>query len=167
MLGLCLGPTAQIYGDGVESSGETLDVFFHDRGNIPPARNENHSFKRGKSASYLWIGTAQLEQVKELDVDEVENLPPMDEEVVLMGTKREIYCPPVRCIEALRANGPAEKNAYAMKSAFKTAFKNNEERQHALKALPPNTIQRRVSSNTKAVFKTTSLQGEHSHKQSE
>ncbi len=84
-----------------------------------------------------------------------------------MGTKREIYCPPVRCIEALRVNGPSEKNAYAMKSAFKTAVKNYEQRQRALKALPPNRSQRRASSNTKAKHKTTSLQGEHSHKQSE
>ncbi len=84
-----------------------------------------------------------------------------------MGTKREIYCPPVRCIEALRVNGPSEKNAYAMKSAFKTAVKNYKERQRALKALPPNRSQRRASSNTKAKHKTTSLQGELSHKQSE
>ncbi len=84
-----------------------------------------------------------------------------------MGTKGEIYCPSVRCIEAQRVNGPSEKNAYAMKSAFKTAFKNYRERQRALKALPPNTRQRKANCNTKAVHKTTSLQGEHSHKQSE
>ncbi len=78
-----------------------------------------------------------------------------------------MYCPPVRCIEALRVKFLSEKNAYAMKSAFKIAFKNNEERQRALKALQPNTNQRRANSNTKAVHKTTSLQGEHSHKQSE
>ncbi len=60
LLRLHLGPTAQIYGDGVESSGEKWEVLFDDRGKIPAARNEDHSFKRGKSASYLWIGTAQL-----------------------------------------------------------------------------------------------------------
>ncbi len=54
-------------------------------GKIPPARNHNHSFKRGRPASYLWVGMAQLEQVKELAVDEVENLPPTDEEVELKG----------------------------------------------------------------------------------
>ncbi len=79
----------------MESSLETLDVLFDDRRKIPPARNEYHSFKRGKSASYRWIGTAQLEQVKELVVDEVENLPPMDEEVTLIKTDREIYYPTV------------------------------------------------------------------------
>ncbi len=109
------GPTAQIYCDDVESSLETLDAFFDDRGKILAARNEDHSFKRGKSASYRWIGTAQLEQVKELVADEVENLPPIDEEVVLLRFERKIYCPPVMCIEALRVNGPSEKNAYAMK----------------------------------------------------
>ncbi len=64
-------------------------------------------------------------------------------------------------------HSPSEKNAYAMKSAFKTTVKNYEERQRALKALPPNRSQRRASSNTKAKHKTTSLQGEHSHKQRE
>ncbi len=88
------GPTAQIYCDGVESSLETLEVFSDDRGKIPAARNEDHSLKRGKSASYCWIGTAQLEQVKERVVEEVENLLLIDEELVLMRTEREIYFPP-------------------------------------------------------------------------
>ncbi len=66
LLRLDLGPTAQVYGDGVESPGETWDDFFDDQGKIPAARNEDHSFKRGKSASYLWIGTTQLKQVKQL-----------------------------------------------------------------------------------------------------
>ncbi len=86
-----LRPTAQIYCDGAESSLKTLDVFFEERGKIPPARNADHSFKRKMSASYR---TAQLKQVKELAVDEVGNLQSIDEEVALMKTEREIYCPP-------------------------------------------------------------------------
>ncbi len=84
-----------------------------------------------------------------------------------MRFERKIYCPPVMCIEALRVNGPSEKNAYAMKSVPKTVFRNYEERQCASKALPPNTDKRKTNSNTKAVYKMTSLHGEHSHNQRE
>ncbi len=45
LLWLHRGPTAQIYGDDVESSGETWDVFFDEQGKIPAVRNEDHSFK--------------------------------------------------------------------------------------------------------------------------
>ncbi len=41
LLRLHLGPTAQAYGDSVESSGEAWDVFFDDQGKIPAARNED------------------------------------------------------------------------------------------------------------------------------
>ncbi len=79
-----LRPIAQIYGDGVESALKAWDVFFEDRGKIPPARNADHSFKRKMSASYR---TAQLKQVKELVVDEVGNLQSIDEEAVC-----GVYC---------------------------------------------------------------------------
>ncbi len=80
---------------GTEKPLEILDVFSDTRGHIPAARNEDHSFKRGKSDSYGSIGTAQLKQVEQLVVNEVENLPPIDEEVVLVRPEREIYYPPV------------------------------------------------------------------------
>ncbi len=62
------------------------------------------------------------------------------------------------CIETLRVNDPAEKNAYTLTLEIKAVFKNYMERQAASKALPPNTYQRNANGNTKTMHKTTSFQ---------
>ncbi len=66
--------------------------------------------------------------------------------------------PCVMCIETLRVNGPAEKNAYTLTLEIKAVFKNYMERHAVSKALPPNTYQRKANGNTKTVHITSSFQ---------
>ncbi len=73
---------------------ETLVAFFDDPWKIPATGRRGQSFKRRKSASYDWNGTTQLVCVDELVVEEVENIPLVEEEVVLLRTKRETYYSP-------------------------------------------------------------------------
>ncbi len=80
-----------MYCDGGESYLVTLHAFFDDRGKISAACKEDHSSKRGNSTSFYGIIMGQLEQVKDLVMDEVENLPPINEKAALMRTEREIY----------------------------------------------------------------------------
>ncbi len=62
-------------------------------------RNEDYSSERGKSAS-------KHERPNSSVLEEVENRPQINGEVVNMRTERKIYCPlPVICIKAVRVNG--------------------------------------------------------------
>ncbi len=79
-------------------------------------------------------------------MEEVESLSSFAEEVVLLTTERVVYCPPVMWNEAVRVNGPLQKNVNAITSSLKAVGRNHKERQITAKSTQAETKRQRNKS---------------------